>query len=155
MYCVLISDKEWSVCVRQSSRKSPAHFSCEFTEAQVIIRRIPTWHQSRLAFRRWRRSPSPARRPGLAGSGERGGCSCARATRRRRRLWARSGRAGCRVGGAGGAAGTVECWSAVLLLIDQGEGQLLVHLDLLLLCGVWLRLLLGRAPVLAAAARTG
>lgn len=77
MYCVLISDKEWSVCVRQSSRKSPAHFSCEFTEAQVIIRRIPTWHQSRLAFRRWRRSPSPARRPGLAGSGERGGCSCA------------------------------------------------------------------------------
>ena len=35
-----------------------------------------TWHQSRLAFRR-RCSPSPARRLGLAGSGERGGCSCA------------------------------------------------------------------------------
>lgn len=70
-------------------------------------------------------------------------------------MWARSGRAGCRVGGAGGAAGTAECWSAVLLLIDQGEGQLLVHLDLLLLCGVWLRLLLGRAPVLAAAATGG
>ena len=70
-------------------------------------------------------------------------------------MWARSGRAGCRVGGAGGAAGTAECLYVFLLLIDQGEGQLLVHLDLLLLCGVWLRLLLGRAPVLAAAATGG